>query len=196
MLKYNKKQVSLYLYIMFAVILPVADNASADPRHPDNPVAPKVDVNEQKDKEKQNYQVSLINARGEKKSGSLVLTFDSIDVNVSDTGANEIRKISLSSIDSIEFIRWKGTEVRKNVFMFHPSQINILLSDKKTLECRSNIKQFNKISFRDGKRIHIAYAYFFDYRENNVWRNSGQADMLYPETNPHENTVVRIIFNR
>jgi hypothetical protein len=180
------------------MLLPVfAVNASADPRLPDNPDAPKVDVNEQKVKEKyQNYQVSLINAKGEMKSGSLMLTFDSIDVNISDTGANEIRKISLSSIDSIEFIRWKGTEVRKNAFVFYPSQINILLSDKKTIECFSNIKQLNKLGLRDGKRIHNAYAYFFDYREKNVWRNSGQADMLFPETNPHENTVVRITFNR
>ena len=169
----------------------------ADPRIPDTPFQPRVDINETRHAlGDHTYRVSLINARGDKRSGLLALKTDFIDIDVSDHGSVEKRKVSIASIDSIEFKKWKGTEGRGNEFLFYPAQIKITLADKKIIECRSDIKILNRLTLIDGKNSVSQYTYFYDYRENNAWRNSGRSDLSYPETNPHEDTVLQIVFFR
>jgi hypothetical protein len=171
--------------------------ALADPRTPDNPVEPKVELDGKKDKEKsQCCRVSMINARGTKITGSLVLTADYIQISVSEKRGAEKKKIYLSTIETIEFLKWKGVEVGANEFVFYPSQIKFTLTDKSVIECGSNVKVLNKLTLMDGKKKHIGHTYFYDYWENDAWRGAAQPDKLYPETNPNQDTIVRIFFIR
>ncbi len=187
-----------FLFIIIALLLSgFMRDISADPRIPEPPIQPRADINETRHAlGDHTYRVSLINARGDKRSGLLALKTDFIAIDVSDHGSIEKRKGNISSIDSIEFNKWKGTEIRGNEFLFYPAQIKIVFADKKIIECRSDIKILNRLTLIDGKNSVSLYTYFYDYRENNAWRNTGQPDMSYPETNPHEDTVVRIVFSR
>jgi hypothetical protein len=186
------------VFIVIVLLLPgFMRDISADPRIPEPPLQPRVDINETRHAlGDHTFRVSLINARGDKRSGLLALKTDFIDIDVSDHGSVEKRKVNISSIDSIEFNKWKGAEARENEFLFYPARIKIVFADKKIIECRSDIKILSRLNLIDGKNSVFLYTYFYDYRKNNAWRNTGQADMSYPETNPHEDTVVRIVFSR
>jgi hypothetical protein len=134
--------------------------------------------------------------KGEAMAGSLILDFDALEIDVMDNGVARKETIPLSGIDLIEFIRWRGTERRKHEFTFYPLQTRIRMADKKVYECGRNIQKLNKILFKNFKGNRFVYAYFYDYRKNDVWKNSGEPDIRYPETNPPAGTLLRITFSR
>jgi hypothetical protein len=68
------------------------------------------------------------------------------------------------------------------------------MKDKKVYVSDGNIPKLNRLMFKNVKGNRFIYSYFYDYRKNNAWKNSGEADMRYPETNPPPGTLVRIIF--
>jgi hypothetical protein len=113
-----------------------------------------------------------------------------------DNGVARKETIPLAGIDVIEFIRWRGTERRKHEFAFYPSLTRIRMGDKKVYECGRNIPKLNKLLFKNFKGNRFMYAYFYDHRKDDRWKNSGEPDMRYPETTPPSGTLLRIIFTK
>ncbi|OHD66339.1 MAG: hypothetical protein A2176_07595 [Spirochaetes bacterium RBG_13_51_14] len=166
-------------------------------RIPENPPEPTVNIKNALDRgEQTDIPATVITATGERLSGSLLVPFNSLEIEFNEDGKSRIRNVELSGIESIEFTRWRGIERRKNEFAFYPVRARITLSDKKIIECGRNIPQLNKMFFHDSRVTSSIYSYFYDYRKDNVWLTSGHTEIDYPETNPNGNTVVRIIFNR
>jgi len=165
-------------------------------RIPKEPDPPAVDIKE-KNKTKPEYAaVTIETMKREPMEGSLVLDFDSLDIEVMDGGAARRESIPLADINSIEFIQWHGTERRKNEFSFYPSQTRIIMKDKKVYTCERNIPKLNRLAFKNVRGSRFIFSYFYDYRKNNAWKNSGEANMRYPETNPPPGTVLRISFHQ
>jgi hypothetical protein len=172
------------------------ETKSAELRIPKNPDAPAVDIR-QKDKIKPEDTAATVETMmGEPVAGSLILDFDALDVEVVDGGAARRESIPLAGIDSIEFLQWQGTERRKNEFAFYPSRTRIIMKDKKAYICERNIPKLNRLKFKNVGGSRFIFSYFYDYRKNNAWKNSGEADMRYPETNPPPGTLLRITFTK
>jgi len=166
-------------------------------RIPKDPDVPAVDIKEKKDQGKAvDIPVTVETAKGDAMAGSIILNFDVLEIDIMDNGIEQKKAIPLEGIDSIDFVRWRGTERRKNEFVFYPSQTRITMVDKKIYECGRNIPLLNRLLFKNFKGNHFMYAYFYDYRKNNVWKNSGEPDMRYPEINPPAGTLLRIIFTK
>ncbi|TFH42335.1 MAG: hypothetical protein E4G96_03680 [Chrysiogenales bacterium] len=104
--------------------------------------------------------------------------------------------VPIADIGSIEFLQWRGREIRKNEFAFYPERVRITLRDGKALESAGNIPLLNRLPFREGERVHTVFSYFHDYRKKGRWVHSRQAGIEYPETHPHGATLVRIIFEK
>jgi hypothetical protein len=168
---------------------------SRELRIPKDPDVPAVDIDEKKDKgNSEGIPVTVVTVKGEAMTGSLIPDFDVLEIDVMDNGTARKESIPLVSIDTIEFTHWHGTELRKNEFAFYPSQTRITMKDKKAYVCGRNIAKLNKLLFKDFRGNRFVFSYFYDYRKNNVWKNSGEAEMRYPETNPPVGTLLRIMF--
>ena len=140
------------------------------------------------------YEVTVVTAQGERVSGFLLAGAAVIEAEVAEKGGITIKSIPLSGIASVEILRWRGKRLRKEEYVFRPAHFRITLADKTVYECSNDIKIFAKMRIRSLKRVRAVYAYYYDYRELNRWKNSGKEDMRYPETNPHGDTAVRILF--
>jgi hypothetical protein len=164
---------------------------------PKEPAAPDVDIVQKKGKhDETGVPATVVTAGGVTSTGSLSLPFASIEVEGMENGASRKTVLPLDRIDSIEFTLWQGRERRKNEFAFHPVRARIVLTDKKTIESTRNISALNRVMFRGQKGARQLYSFFYDYRKNGAWKNSGKADMAYPETNPLAGTLVKISFQR
>ncbi len=167
------------------------------PRSPEDPSAPSVEVRDRRDSGRAtDLPATVVNARGDKRTGSLVVKFGSLEVETMEGGARRKTAVAIADIESIEFTRWRGTERRKHEFTFYPSDMKIILRDKKMLLCTGGAALLNRLAFRSGGESRFIYSYFYDYWKNNAWRNSGQSDRNYPETNPFGDTLVKILFLR
>ncbi|MBN2161124.1 MAG: hypothetical protein JW807_17185 [Spirochaetes bacterium] len=166
-------------------------------RPPVEPSAPDVDIVQNKRRpDGDGLPVTVVTARGDTVTGVLVVPFDSLDIEAAGDGPKGAVTVRVADIDSIEFTRWAGKERRKNEFAFYHSAARITLKDKQVIECGRNIPALDRLVFRDEKRSRSLYSYFYDYLKNGAWKNSGETDIAYPETNPHADTLVRIIFLR
>jgi hypothetical protein len=172
------------------------ETKSTELRIPRDPDPPAVDIKEKDKGKPEDNRVTVETMKGEPMEGSLILDFDLLDIEVMDGGAARKESIPLAGIDSIEFIQWRGSERRKNEFAFYPIQTRIIMKDKKVYICGRNIPKLNRLMIKSAKGSRIMFSYFYDYRKNNAWKNSGEADMSYPETHPSPGTLVRIIFSK
>lgn len=169
---------------------------SPEPRIPRDPDPPTVDIKEKNRVKPEDVAVTVETVKGEPKDGLLILDFDQLEIEVMYAGAVRKESIPVASIYSIEFIQWHGTERRKNEFAFYPVRTRVILKDKKEHIREGNIPELNKLMLKTARGNRSLFAYFYDYRKNNVWLNSGVADMRYPETNPPAGTLLRITFHR
>ena len=166
-------------------------------RAPKDPSVPPVELLDRKYTGREKAMAAtIVTARGDKKTGTLDVTFGAIDVELVEEGARRKTSVALADIESIEFTRWRGIERRKNEFAFYPCEIRIVLRDRKQLLCAGRIPVLNRLSFRQGGESRFIYSFFYDYLKGGSWKNSGQAGREYPETNPFGDTLVRIIFIR
>lgn len=163
-------------------------------RAPNEPAAPDVDMEKKKRPDGDGVPATVEMATGEKMTGVLVITFDSLEIETAEAGGSRVTAVPLGAIDSIEFIRWAGKELRKNEFAFYHAAARITLTDKKVIESVRNIPALNRLVFKDAKGSRRLYSFFYDYRKDGTWKNSGKADIAYPETNPHGDALVRIMF--
>jgi hypothetical protein len=180
-----------FLICYSTVLAGQTETKSPELRIPRDPDPPAVDIKEKNKGKPEDTRVTVETMKGEPMEGSLILDFDLLDIEV---GTARKESIPLAGIDSIEFIQWRGTERRKNEFAFYPCQTRIIMKDKKVYVSDRNIPKLNRLMFKNVKGNRFMYSYFYDYRKNNAWKNSGETDMRYPETNPPPGTLVRIIF--
>ena len=140
--------------------------------------------------------VILVTARGGRAKGRLLAGAADLDVPVLEGNTVRIARIALADIDSIEFLRWRGSEARKNEFSFRPVRARITLRSGSVMESADRIPLLERLSFREGGSVRTVFSIFNDYRKKGRWVNSGATAMDYPETNPHGGTLVRILFER
>lgn len=158
---------------------------------PADPADPDVHL---KGEEPHRFAVTVVNARGGRRSGTIDLPADT--VGVSAVAGPEVKSMTLRvrDIDRIEITSWQGSRRRNNGYQFVPHRANVLLRDGSVVQCRGAIDFLTRLVLRQGGRRARVYTWFYDYREKNRWRSSGEEDLDYPETHPHEETVVRIHF--
>jgi len=188
---------ALLFSISSSILAGETETPSRELHIPKDPDAPVVDIKGKNDKgTTDDVRVTVETVKGEAMTGSLILDFDALEINVMDNGAARKESIPVVNIDSIQFIQWHGTERRKNEFAFYPSQTRIIIKDKKVYTCGRNIPKLNKLLFKNFTGSRFLFSNFYDYRKKNMWKNSGEADMRYPETNPPAGTLLRIIFSK
>jgi hypothetical protein len=180
------------------IIILASVMAAADPRPPAEPTDPVVDFSAPSSTASQFlvFSASLISATGQRMSGSLLLKFDSIGIDIGKNGSVEKRKIEILRIKRIDFIEWKGKSLGNNGFVFYPSRTRFTLQDGESHVCDHDIGVLNRMLFKDSGGTRAVYTYFYDYRKQGVWENSGRPEIDYPENNPLEDTIVTIIFDR
>ncbi|MBN1495330.1 MAG: hypothetical protein JXA07_01085 [Spirochaetes bacterium] len=191
----GKKLLLLCMLLMATALIGASGDDGSGVRAPGEPAAPAVDVGgERKAPVEVNYPVTLTMAKQEPLAGSLLLPFDSIDVEILARTSGRNLSIALASIRTIEYMRWSGTLRRKNEYAFYPALVTITLRDGKAYPCTRVTPALDRLVFQDEGGKRVLYAYFYDYRDGDKWKNSGAADMKYPETNPVVGTIVRIDF--
>lgn len=184
-------------FLLFLPGLLAGETPARELRIPKDPDSPAVDIKENKDQGKvSDIPVTVETVRGDAMTGSLIINFNVLEIDIMDNGSVQKKAISLADIDSIEFIRWHGIERGKNEFAFFPSRMRVVTADKKIYECCRYTPQMNRLLFKNFKGNRFIYSYFYDYRKNNTWKNSGESDMRYPETNPPAGTLLRIMFTK
>jgi hypothetical protein len=166
-----------------------AEEKALDPK---DPVSPSADFHGKDEGGRSWVRAALVKARGERLEGELLVTFASLDLDIIVDNNPKKRSVPLAEISSIEFTRWQGQRRRNNEYAFYPSLIRVTLADKTVVESGAGIRMLYKLRLRTGERSRTHYSYFFDYREKNAWKNSGEKEMTYPEKNPHGETVVKI----
>jgi hypothetical protein len=186
-------------FILFIFLLPFVPVAGEIPPGdlpaPKEPAEPAVDVRGKKaGAGGADFPVTVFTAKGSALTGSLILKFDAIEIETAGEGHERTKSISLSSVESIEFMRWRGALRRKNEYAFYPALAKITLRDKKTYECLRITPAFGRLMLKNHAGSRFIYVYFFDYRNGKTWKNSGETGMNFPETNPLAGTVVRIDF--
>ena len=186
----------LFLIFYCSILAGQTETTSRELRTPQDPDVPAVDIKEKDRVKAADIRVTVVTMKGEPMEGSLILDFGLLDIEVMDGGAARKESIPIAGIDSIEFIQWHGTERRKNEFAFYPARTRIIMKDKKEYMCGRNIPKLNKLMFKNVKGSRFIFSYFYDYRKEGVWKNSGEADMRYPETNPPAGTLLRITFTK
>ena len=124
----GKKLPLLCMLLMATALIGAPGNDGSGVRAPGEPAAPAVDIGgERKTPVEVNYPVTVMTAKQEPLSGSLLLPFDSIDVEVLARTSGRSLSIALASIRTIEFIRWSGTLRRKNEYAFYPALVTVTL---------------------------------------------------------------------
>ncbi|HOD13305.1 MAG TPA: hypothetical protein PLA65_16900 [Spirochaetota bacterium] len=159
---------------------------------PKDPVSPSADFRGKVESGGSWVRAALVTAQGGRIEGELLLPFATLELGVPADGTAKKRPVPLAEIASIEFTRWRGQRRQKNEYAFYPSLIRVTLADKTALETGAGIRVLHKLRLRTGERSRTLYSYFFDYREKDAWKNSGEKDMAYPEKNPHGETVIKI----
>ena len=143
------------------------------------------------------YNVTISYANGAKEQGSIEVPFKVITVMYKQGKAIVKRTESMSALKSIQFLKWKIEKKKSNAYGFFPNNITVIFKDRTIIERHGNIKGFNKLTFyRKDKPKKFIYSFFYDYWINKMWQNSGKREADFPETNPHKDTVVSILFHQ
>jgi hypothetical protein len=181
------------------IIILASVMAAADPRPPAEPAGPVVDFSLPAKTSGSQFLVfpaSLISAKGQRMSGSLLLKFSTIGVDVGENNPAEKIEIEILHIRRIDFIGWKGKALGNNGFVFYPSRTRFTLHDGESYVCNHDVGEFNRMLFKDSRGTRAMYTYFYDYRKQGVWENSGKTEIDYPPNDPLPDTIVTIIFDR
>lgn len=177
-------------YVLFCAVVTTAAEDKAD--GPKDPVTPYTDPGGKVGDRQSWVRASLVRAKGERLEGELMFSSAALDLETIGNNSAGKKSVPIAEISCIEFIRWQGQKRRKNEYAFYHSEIRVTLADKTAIQCKKNVRELNRLRLRNGDRTVSLFTYFFDYRDKDAWRNSGQKEMNYPETNPHGATVVRI----
>jgi hypothetical protein len=194
----HRAVISLAMAVLVSAAGHYADKKnSGEMRLPAEPSVPGVDIGGAKGQggEKE-LAVTVVTVKGESMTGSIIIKSETLEIEIDENGASVKKALPLAAIDTIEFSRWRGMQRRKNEFAFYPSLTKITMTDKKIYECARAIPALNRLLFKNYRGKRFLYAYFYDYRVKDRWKNSGEQDLRYPETNPLAGTLLKITFAR
>lgn len=176
---------------MTVILLPGGNRGFSEVKVPDNPRAPTVSV---KKNDLKLYPVRLDFSREKKIRGHLHL--DREGIRIAGKEGEKARYIRISDIRTIDFLKWKGSEYRKNSYLFKPSKIKITRHDGSFFIINRNIASLNSLLFSESgrKERRRIYSVFYDYFRARRWISSGSREKNYPEDNPHRDALIRIEF--
>ncbi len=149
---------------------------------PDNPRTPAVTVK----KNPKLYPVRVDFSREKKIRGHLHLEITGLMITGNE--GERARYIRISDIRAIDFLKWEGSEYRKNSFLFKPSKIKITRHDGSFFIINRNIAPLNSLLFSENgrRKKRRIYTVFYDYYRKKSWAGSGRREKNYPEENPSQ----------
>jgi len=188
----------IYRMFLMSIIIPFFFSLQVelrpDLKDPVNPYDP--DVKFRNAKKKHHCFKAIIEfANGKKAKGRIYFFSNRIAFHFLYKGSPVKREELISNISSLEIIKWKGRQLNKKSYIFSPESIRLTLTDGALFKTVGNITELNRIRFKASKKEIYIYTIFYDYRFNDIWKNSNKKDMKYPETNPLPGAVVKIILN-
>ncbi len=161
---------------------------------PDHPRIPDVDF---KDPTKDNgpvhgRKVVLGIAGGASLTAELIMRAQSVPL--CDPTGGSTAYVRLDDIRSLEFLRWKGRQLRRNEYGFYPAAVRVKLKNGNSFECGGTFDSLHRLNVKINTGQRSLYSYYYDYRKNDAWVNSGGRDMGQAEASPLKGTVVKIEF--
>lgn len=167
---------------------------SVSPAPPKGPEEPSVRPVAEGEREMGEVPVLLVTARGGRMRGRLTVGARDLDVPVLHGDVVQTVKVAVADIGSIEFLRWRGRELRKNEYSFRPVVIRIILRDGRQVETAGHVAALERFTFREDDAVRTVFSRFRDYRKGGRWVHSGATAMDHPDTHPHGDALVRIVF--
>ena len=175
--------------IALPLLCAAAEEQAAAPK---DPVSPSADFHGREEGGRSWVRAALTKARGERLEGELLLSFATLDLDTPAGNGPARKSVPLAEISFIEFVRWQGQKRGKNEYLFNPVRIRVTMTDRTVIESRINTRALYRLRLKTGDRTRTLFPCFFEYREKDAWKNSGEKDVKYPETNPNGETVVKI----
>ncbi|MCP4129896.1 MAG: hypothetical protein GY754_02660 [bacterium] len=167
----------------------------AEVKAPDEPAVPDVFLNKNTKKTAAWYPVRIDFANKKYVEENLLFSSGSISFIVVTKGKTQIRKVAVSDISTLEFLKWKGEKINKKTYRFYPAKIRVTLKDKSAFLSKNPGPVFNRLTV-EAKKKRMYYSYFYEYRVKGKWEYSKKKETGYPETHPHKETVVKIRFKK
>ncbi len=182
-----------FIAVVMLLHLPLGSESSP-PAPPKGPEEPSVRPIAGGDRAMGEVPVLLVTARGGRMRGRLTVGAPDLDVPVLRGDAIQTVKVAVADIGSIEFLRWRGRELRKNEYSFRPVAIRIILRDGREVESAGHVAALERFTFREDDGVRTVFSRFRDYRKRGRWVHSGATAMDHPDTHPHGDALVRIVF--
>ena len=193
--KLKRYEMALNSRIIAAFLLAVTCHSFA--QTVSEPQAPVVTDDRKQSAEKTvSMPATVVFASGDRLKGRIVLVKESFTIpkKESITGAKET--IKYSDVSEIAVRRWCPKDMGRGGYLFRPCSVEVKLFSGSLCMCQT-VNILEGFSFIDGKgRRHKFYGTFYDYLKKGKWGNSGSGERRYPETNPHRETAVLIVFER
>jgi len=132
-------------------------------------------------------------ASGNVLRGSLRFVAKDMVISGKDTHDGRSRRISLEEISGLGILRWQGRKEKGGSYVFYPALAALSLKSGDVYRIGS-LEQFYRLYFTYAGHESMIYSYFYVQRDKNGWVGYGNAPIDYPETHPHNQTVVEIRF--
>ena len=132
-------------------------------------------------------------ASGNVLRGSLRFLVKDMVISAKDTHDGRSRRISLEEITGLGILRWQGRKEKGGSYAFYPALATLSLKSGDVYRIGS-LTQFYRLYFTYSGQESIVYSYFYVQRDKNGWVGYGNNTIDYPETHPHNQTVVEIRF--
>ncbi len=185
----------LRIFMALLLLLSLPLHAESDsPAPPKAPEEPSVRPVAEGDRARGEVPVLLVTARGGRMRGRLTVEAPDLDVPVLHGHVIQTVSVAVVDIASIEFLRWRGRQLRKNEYSFRPVVIRIILRDGREVESAGHVAALERFAFREDDGVRAVFSRFRDYRKSGRWVHSGATAMDYPDTHPHGDALVRIVF--
>jgi hypothetical protein len=191
-MKIKKIISSLTIFLVFNIYI------YADTKSPVDPAEPKSFTGEKNKKAQSNtaadkfkVQVSVLFANKNKLNGTVEFTEDKIYLSFYQSGRLRSVAEKISNIQSVDFIKWEKRKSGSRYIFYHSNAV-VTMHDGTVYNC-INIGMLNKIGL-SGKMGKIdCYSYFYSAKNDN---KKNKNPVTCSETNPHPDTLVKIIFSQ
>lgn len=161
----------------------------------EGPASPSVPFVKEPAHQMHTYRVTVVFAHGGQLDGRIHLPSDTVHINVEREGKIVTINEKVMAINEISFNRWKGTDKGSGGYIFNTVLVEVILNRDNARIIAVRIPAFNRFILETSKGKQICFNYYYDYYINGVWKNSGSTEKAYPDTKPHPDTVIKIIFN-
>ena len=154
---------------------------------PKRPKRPTISFSHKNNKKKQDFITFLIQLKwGEASSEKGEVQFPSNHHIIVERKKNNLvykKTISLSEINSINILKWKGTfinkknkkkqDIEKELYLFHPIEYQINTRDKEIYSYKGRIALFDKILIKSHYGKTVLYSIFYDIwnKRKKIWKH-------------------------